>query len=166
MLLPVFHSTGGFLLLQHAVVCAPQRGLILADGPRYSMLLSVLLSIPSLAAEPNAASCMFLSAQQIPCCWATLQRDITAAHMAVLVLLVHHQAAVGDARPLPEGGFVPVGCCSDDHCLAELANCQDLQAPAGERWAALQGLQLFLQSPPSMATARICRRQYTRQCGL
>ena len=86
---------------------------------------------------------MFLRAQQISCCWDSLQGNITAAHVAVLVLLVHHQAAVGDARPLSEGGLIPVGRRSDDHCLAELAHRQDLQAPAGQRSAALQGLQLL-----------------------
>ena len=124
-----------------------------------SMLLLFLLSMLSLPAELKS---MFLSAQQVPCCWAMLQRDSPAAHVAVLVLLVRHQAAVGDARPLPEGGFIPVGRRSNDHCLAELAHCQDLQAPAGRGSEALQGLQL-LQQPllpgQSMLFPRICRQQ-------
>ena len=126
MLLSLILSTGSFLLL----------------GRGAAWPLSVFLSIycALLLSQDEAWSCQCSSVHsQSPCCWASVQSTITAAHVAVLVLLVHHQAAVGDARPLPEGGFVPVGCCSDDHCLAELAHRQNLQAPAEGRSAALQG---------------------------
>ena len=125
LLLPASLITGGFFLLQHAVGHDPQYGslLLMAKVQHASVILP---SIPSLAAEPRCA-------QQALCCWATVQGNIIAAHVAVRGLLVHHQAAVGDACPLPEGGLIPVGRRSNDHCLAELAHCQNLQARAGER---------------------------------
>ncbi len=127
--------------VQHTVSSTPQHRFLLVQGPQYSMLLSFVLSILMLAAEPRCSKLlsMFyciadpLLHWQTTWCWVAVQRNIYAAHVAVLVLLVHHQAAVDDARPLPEGGLIPVGRRSNDHCLAELADCQDLQAPAGGR---------------------------------